>query len=99
MPVDPDRALSDVLQAVAAMTTWQQPGDPLYDYEPSCRVTPILSDPCPPGCWHYGAPVGGHAMRWKAGAPVLRFLPDGLSVTDCGPDTDDMMLYGLSVRT
>ena len=77
-------------RTVTVMTTWQ-PGDPLYDTELSCRVTPVLSDPCPPGCWCHGLPNGGYAYRWTAGFPVLRFLPDGLSIT--GAETDDGHIY------
>jgi hypothetical protein len=63
------------------------PGDPLYGVDVSFNITPVLSEPCPPGCWCHAVPVGGYAVRWTTDDPVLRFLPDGLHVT--GRETDD----------
>lgn len=82
------------------MTTPWRSGDPLYapDYV-SYAGEAMLSDPCPPGCWHYALPVGGYAFRWTPAAPVLRFLRDGLNVTGWEPDADDLLLSGPGVRT
>jgi len=72
-----------------------RPGDPVHEGEGvSYAVEPVLSDCCPPGCWHHGLPVGGYAMRWNASVPVLQFLPwGGLHVTGCQSEFD---LYDLA---
>jgi hypothetical protein len=61
-----------------------RPGMPLYRPQyVSYSYTPVPSDPCPPGCWHYaqGGGGGNSGMRWTEICPALRFLPDGLHVS------------------
>lgn len=66
---------------MTAAPDWR-PGDPVHDVQvPGMSYTPVLSDCCPPNCWHY-LPMahGGGGMRWTLADPVLRFLADGLHV-------------------